>query len=122
MRNARTHCWDPANLAATYFALATLVILKDDLSRVRRTECLQWLRRLQLEDGSFGELREEQDRVNGGSDVRFGYCAASVRWILRRGMDMETTDMSSDIDVGALARSVSSLGVRAQTKESSEIS
>ena len=110
-RSAKNDCWNPANLAATYFALATLVVLGDDLDRVKRRECLQWVQGLQLEDGSFGEGRGEEGRVNGGKDVRFGYCAASVRWILNRGTEREAVTQAEDIDVEALVRSVISLEV-----------
>ena len=74
--------WDPANLPATFFALCSLLILSDDLSRVKRTECLQWLTRLQRPDGSFGETLVK-GTINGGTDSRFGYCATGVRYILR---------------------------------------
>lgn len=111
LKNAENVGWDPANLAATYFALAALVVLGDDLSRVKRRLCLQWLKALQLEDGKFGELRQEQGRVAGGRDARFGYCAASVRWMLKRGGEREAISSGEDIDVDALARSVTLLEV-----------
>ncbi|KAK5139093.1 hypothetical protein LTR04_003892, partial [Oleoguttula sp. CCFEE 6159] len=79
---AQNECWDPANLPATYFALATLLILGDDLERVRRRACLAWLTKLQRPDGGFGETLVNGS-IEGGSDTRFGYCAAGVRWILR---------------------------------------
>jgi len=74
--------WDPANLPATFFALCSLLILEDDLSRIKRRECLQWLTRLQRPDGSFGETLV-QGTINGGTDSRFGYCATGVRYVLR---------------------------------------
>ena len=74
--------WDPANLPATFFALCSLLILDDDLSRVKRSECLQWLTRLQRPDGSFGETLVK-GTINGGTDSRFGYCATGVRYVLR---------------------------------------
>jgi len=75
--------WDPANVPATYFALATLCILGDDLLRVRRRECLKWLLRVQREDGSFGETLGPDDHIEGGMDTRYGYCALIIRYILR---------------------------------------
>ncbi|TKA63719.1 hypothetical protein B0A49_06955, partial [Cryomyces minteri] len=81
-RSAQNECWDPANLPATYFALATLLVLGDDLERVKRRECLAWLAKLQRPDGGFGETLVN-GRIEGGSDTRFGYCATGVRWILR---------------------------------------
>lgn len=92
--NAR---WDPANLPATYFALAALVILGDDLRRVKRRECLDWLPKLQRADGSFGETLGQDAVIDGGRDMRFCNCAAGVRRILRgRGeiSDQETTDIN----------------------------
>ncbi|KAI4206433.1 MAG: hypothetical protein LQ346_001059 [Caloplaca aetnensis] len=85
MRDNRTkgnEHWDPANIAATYFALGSLAILSDDLTRVRRSECLSWLKRLQLQNGTFGEAIGSGGEVQGGSDMRFCYCAAAIRWIL----------------------------------------
>ena len=111
LRSAKNDCWNPANLAATYFALATLLVLGDDLDRVKRRECLRWIQGLQLEDGSFGEGTGEEGRVNGGKDVRFGYCAAGVRWILNRGSERAATAQAEDINVEALVRSVISLEV-----------
>lgn len=47
-------CWlDIPSLGLTYTALASLVTLGDDLSRVKRAEILKGLNKLQLEDGSF---------------------------------------------------------------------
>lgn len=77
--------WDPANIPATYFALATLCVLGDDLTRVKRRECLQWLRNMQRPDGSFGETLGPDGMVAGGTDARFGYCAMATRWMLRDG-------------------------------------
>lgn len=98
--------WDPANLPATFFALATLLILGDDLQRVKRRECLQWLPQLQRpEDGSFGETLGEGGRIEGGHDTRFSYCAAGVRWILR-GTVEGAVDGVQDIDVDAVVRCI----------------
>src|SRR5579862_7042735 len=72
-RSAENEVWDPANLAATFFALATLVVLGDRLERVRRTECLHWLRSLQRQDGSFGELLGEGGKIEGAGDMRCCY-------------------------------------------------
>lgn len=81
-RNEDNAKWDPANVPATYFALAALLILGDDFRRVRRRQTLQWIRKMQRPDGSFGETLV-QGRVEGGTDPRFGYCASGVRHILR---------------------------------------
>lgn len=94
--------WDPANLAATYFALESLMVLRDGLGRVKGRECLGWIRRLQREDGSFGEMIGKGGRVEGGGDPRYCYLAAGVRWALRRG---ELNEME-DVDVEALVEYV----------------
>jgi geranylgeranyl transferase type-1 subunit beta len=75
--------WDVATVPATFFALGSLAILRDDFSRVKRKECLTWLRKVQRSDGSFGEHLGEGGVVEGGMDTRFGMCAAGVRWFLR---------------------------------------
>lgn len=80
--NAENAKWDPANVPATYFALASLLILGDDLKRVRRRETLRWIHRMQREDGSFAETLVDGKR-EGGRDPRLGYCATGVRYILR---------------------------------------
>src|SRR5256885_7096621 len=82
-RTDENRYWDPANLPATFFALITLIVLGDDLSGVRRRECLEWLPKLQRKNGSFGETIGENGTIEGGSDLRFCYCAAGLRYILR---------------------------------------
>lgn len=107
-RNEENAKWDPANVPATYFALAALLIAGDDLKRVHRAATLQWIRRMQRPDGSFGETLVE-GRIEGGMDPRFGYCAAGVRHILRsRGVGSLTTDGSTveDIDVDGLIQCI----------------
>jgi len=74
--------WDPANINATYFALTSLLILGDDLKRVHRKDTLHWVRKMQRDDGSFGETLVE-GKQEGGRDPRLGYCATGVRYILR---------------------------------------
>lgn len=107
---AENKAWDPAHLPATFLALQTLLILGDDLSRVKRKECLEWLPRLQRHDGSFGDLLGVGDKVSGGQDLRFCYCAAGIRFLLRgpKGIDVEDV---RDIDVGKLVDYVQSCQV-----------
>ncbi len=105
LRNADNQRWDPANLPATYFALATLVILRDDLERVEREQCLQWLTRMQRSEGSFGESLGKDGKIEGGTDARFGYCATGVRWILR-GTGKGPPIKVEDIDVDGIVRSI----------------
>ena len=83
LRTPHNWHWDPANLPNTYFALATLVILGDDLSRVKRRECLDWVASLQRENGSFGEFLGEDDVVQGQDDPRLCLCAVGTMRILR---------------------------------------
>lgn len=97
-RTAENEVWDPANVPATFFALVNLLILGDDLSRVKRRECLQWLPKLQREDGSFGEVLGPDGRVEGDRDLRYCCCAAGVRYILRGKSGKDTEDIE-DIDV-----------------------
>lgn len=99
--------WDPANIAATYFALASLAILGDDLGRVNRKECLRWLKRLQLHDGTFGEALGFGGEVQGGRDMRFCYCAAAIRWIL--GGEREAEE---DVNVDRMMRFLEASQVR----------
>ncbi|KAL8999298.1 MAG: hypothetical protein Q9169_001843 [Polycauliona sp. 2 TL-2023] len=92
--------WDPANIAATYFALASLAILGDDLSRVERNQTLGWLKRLQLSDGTFGEALGSDGEAHDGRDMRFCYCAVVIRWLLVG----ETREEKEDIDIDGMVR------------------
>ena len=93
--------WDPGNIAGTFFALSGLLILGDKLERVRRKETLQWLRKLQLQDGSFAEVGSRSGPLGDGQDVRFCFLAVLIRWIIRdEGQDHDV----EDIDIEALAR------------------
>ena len=112
--------WDPANMPATYFALAALLILNDDFRRVRRRETLEWIRNMQRSDGSFAETLVH-GLHEGGRDPRFSYCAAGVRYMLRGfsegpltidGQEVEDIDMNKLVnsvrlaEVGTLASEV----------------
>jgi len=70
----------------TYTALASLLILGDDLKRVDKKGILTALRSLQQPDGSFSP-------VAGGSenDMRFVYCACAICAMLQdwSGMDRD---------------------------------
>lgn len=107
-RNAANESWDPANVPSTFFALLILVILGDDLSRVKRTECLQWLPKMQRENGSFGEVLGPHGEIEGGGDLRFCCFAAGTRYILRgkRGSNVE------DFDVDKLVEFIEACQVR----------
>lgn len=101
IRTPENECWDPANVPATFFALMALIVLGDDLSRVKRRECLLWLVRMQREDGSFGEVLGSGGQIEGSNDLRFCCCAAGIRYILR-GKDVDYLRDIGDIDVGRL--------------------
>ncbi|KAF1992887.1 geranylgeranyl transferas-like protein type i beta subunit [Amniculicola lignicola CBS 123094] len=103
-RNADNAKWDPGHMPATFFALLLLVLLKDDLGRVKRREILIWLNKMQRPDGSFGEKLFEGS-VEGGNDTRFGYMAAGIRWLLR-GTVEGPVDGVPDIDVDKFVKCV----------------
>ncbi|CAJ1360872.1 unnamed protein product [Effrenium voratum] len=84
------------HIANTYVALVMLLILKDDLSRVRCSAVAASLRRWQLEDGSFCCVHCLSS-LDSESDIRFVYCAASICYIL---------DLWHAVDVEAMARFV----------------
>lgn len=105
--------WDPANIPATYFALAALLILDDDFQRLKRTQCLLWLQKMQRKDGSFGETLVN-GTIEGGRDPRFGYCATGIRHILRgdsAGQMVIDGQTVHDIDVDEFVRCVSAAEV-----------
>ena len=82
--------WDPASLPSTYLALLTLLLLGDDLARLRREECLHWLGRLQKPNGSFADFQCEDGETVGKDDLRMCYCAVGTAWILQTGCGTET--------------------------------
>ncbi|KAJ1327743.1 geranylgeranyl transferase type-1 subunit beta [Microdochium nivale] len=96
---------DPANpnIAATAFALLLLGLLAEGdgagaFNGVHRERTLAWLKRLQRDDGSFGDVVNEHGFVSGGRDMRFCMLAATVRYIL--GGDR--VGKEDDINVEAL--------------------
>lgn len=100
-RTSDNEAWDPANVPATFFALVNLLILGDDLARVKRRECLEWLPKLQREDGSFGEVLGPDGTVEGDSDLRYCCCASGIRYILRGHSGKGVEDVP-DINVSKL--------------------
>eukprot|EP01135_Chromosphaera_perkinsii_P004220 Nk52_evm9s272 gene=Nk52_evmTU9s272 len=82
--------YDGGHLAMTYTALCCLLILGDDLSRVRKTDIIKGLRYLQLEDGSFWATA-----TGGENDMRFLYCACCICTILD---DWSSMDRSSALE------------------------
>ncbi|KAK7083123.1 Geranylgeranyl transferase type-1 subunit beta [Halocaridina rubra] len=70
--------FDCGHITMTYTALASLLILGDDLSRINKKSILAHVAALQCQDGSFFSTL-------GGSenDMRFMYCAATICYILQ---------------------------------------
>ena len=79
---------DSGHLAMTYTALATLIILGDDLSRIDRKSISKGLKRMQNSDGSFTASFEASE-----NDMRFVYCACAVAYMINdwSGIDEEAT-------------------------------
>ncbi|KKF96758.1 Geranylgeranyl transferase type-1 subunit beta [Ceratocystis platani] len=106
-----------ANLAATFFALTILALVAEEdtaqyaFRDVNRVATLAWLRRLQREDGSFGEVVNSEGQIFGGRDMRYCYLAASVRWMLRGQHERGSEFWVEDINVEALVAHIR----RAQT-------
>lgn len=107
-----------ANLAATFFALLLLAVAAetDDeaaaaFAGVERRKLLRWMKKLQREDGSFGQVLWDGDAV-GGRDMRHSYLASCIRWMLRgdaREGDSarrEEEEEEEDIDVDGIIHHV----------------
>ncbi|GAO47068.1 terpenoid cyclases/Protein prenyltransferase [Saitoella complicata NRRL Y-17804] len=102
--------YDPGHLPSTYFALAALVSLRDDLTRVDWEGTLHLIRRLQRKDGSFAPFVMETvdgqgEELGGEVDMRFTYCASAVRYILR-GNDCKVEDVKVDSAVDYVKSSI----------------
>ncbi|XP_002732865.1 geranylgeranyl transferase type-1 subunit beta-like [Saccoglossus kowalevskii] len=78
--------YDSGHVAMTYTAIASLLILGDDLSRLNKAAILSALRTLQLPDGSFCAIPEGSE-----NDMRFVYCASCICYMLDdwSGMDVD---------------------------------
>ena len=101
---------DPANLPATFFAILSLSFV-GTFNQIMRTKCLRWLKTLQREDGSFGELVTEDGKIHGGKDMRYCYVATAIRWMLN-GDEISEEDKKDDIDVEKLVDHMRSGQVR----------
>jgi geranylgeranyl transferase type-1 subunit beta len=99
----------PANLAATFFALLTLDFLRK-IRAAKRINCLRWLKKLQREDGSFGEFRGKDGNIEGGRDMRYCYLAVCVRWMLKGDLGPfgENEGEYEDISVDKLVKHIRS--------------
>lgn len=65
------------HLAMAYTSLATLITLKDDLSRLDRPALLQSLQSAQLASGAF-----RATRTGNEADMRFVFCACAISYML----------------------------------------
>lgn len=107
-----------ANIAATYFALILLALAAGDseseqlgaFEGVQRRKTLLWLKKLQFEDGGFGQLLWDGKPV-GGNDVRHRYLAAGIRWMLRGDPKKGDAAWVQDIDTAKLEDSIRKLQV-----------
>ncbi|RMZ87778.1 hypothetical protein DV736_g5003, partial [Chaetothyriales sp. CBS 134916] len=98
--------WDRPSLANTFLALLMLLMLGDDLGRLRKEELARWVKGLQSERGGFAEeLPGEKGRVQkkeaeelSRDDMRMCYCAAGIACILGPGYEC--------VDVAKLRRFV----------------
>ncbi|KAJ3073743.1 Geranylgeranyl transferase type-1 subunit beta [Podochytrium sp. JEL0797] len=70
-------CHDTSHIAMTYTALAILVILGDDLSRVNRKGIVNSLKHSQTESGSFIASADSPE-----SDMRFLFAACAISSLL----------------------------------------
>ena len=102
---------EPANLPATFFALLSLSFVSEPLD-INRTQCLRWLKKLQREDGSFGEILGKGGKIEGGNDMRYCHFASGVRWILKGHLSSLSGKGYEDIDVEKLVEYIQSVGVR----------
>ena len=85
LQPSEPHPFDSSHVTMVYTALACLLILGDDLSRVNCKAVLAGVRNLQLENGCF------RCTAGGGeSDMRFVYSASAVCYILQDWSGMDT--------------------------------
>lgn len=98
--------YDPANLAATYFALCILSILKDTQlpQKLDRFSIMNYVKRCQLPNGSFTSILDIYGNPYGEHDLRLCLVAASIRKLLQFDNDTITDDerKENDIDVDKL--------------------
>jgi geranylgeranyl transferase type-1 subunit beta len=65
------------DLAATYTALVSLLVLGDPFSRIRRDNLINQVRHCQQENGSFAPFQGSDE-----ADMRFVYCACATSYML----------------------------------------
>lgn len=79
---------DTSHIAMTYTALLSLLILGDDLGRVKKESVLAGLKALQMPNGCFSSTLDGSE-----DDMRFVYCACVVSFVLDdwSGVDVKKT-------------------------------
>lgn len=71
------HSLAKPHIASTFAAIQCLIVLGDDLEKVKVPELLSWLRSLMNLDGSFQGASDASEPT----DLRFTYCAAFIHHI-----------------------------------------
>lgn len=103
-QNGRKPDYEPASLTATFFAMLNMNFV-GSITQANRTGMWKWLKTLQRQDGSFGEMVTAQGEIYGSRDMRICLCAAAVRWMLR--LDPSFGERKGDdIDVDALVKHI----------------
>lgn len=78
------HTVEESHLAMTYSAIMILLLLGDDLERLDKKRILEFLKKLQLPNGSFmGHLLGSED------DVRFVFCASVITKVIGSNGDLD---------------------------------
>lgn len=78
------HAVEEAHIVMTYSYLASLLLLGDDLSRVDVPRVMEFLKKMQLPNGSF-----ISHTLNSEDDLRFVYSAATICRILGTNGDLD---------------------------------
>jgi geranylgeranyl transferase type-1 subunit beta len=95
-KTAQLSEFDAGHLPASYFAIASLLILGDDLTRLDRKGALETFKRLQKHDGSFSPVLIGEEKF-GEVDVRHVYCAIASREMLSPIQPEEDIDVPATI-------------------------
>ena len=82
--------YDQPHLTMTYTALLNLLLLNDNLSKVRAKEIISSLKTLQQPNGSFSPFVGSHE-----NDMRFIYCACCISFILN---DFSGIDIKKSIE------------------------
>ena len=74
----------------TYSAILSLLILRDDLSRLKKDKILKYLNICQQSDGSFAPHIESKE-----CDMRFVFCAFAICFLLK---DWSSIDLTKSLE------------------------